>query len=78
MTNITHDTSQIIAHTKDLTFLKIQIISLKNTHQNNLKILVISQLYFITDNFISIFMVILYKFKINLYYLYKKNIFFYI
>ena len=60
MTNRTHNTSQIIAHIKHLTFLKIQIISLKNTHQINLKILDISQLHFITDDFISIFMVILY------------------
>ena len=60
MTNITLNTSQIFAHIKHLTFLKIQIISLKNTHQINLKILVISQLHFITDKFINIFMVILY------------------
>ena len=57
---------------KHLPFLKIQIISLKNTHHINLKILVISQMHFITDNFISIFLVLLYQFKIYLYYLYKK------
>ena len=60
MTNMRHNTSQIIAHIKHFTFLKIQVINLKNTHQINLKINFLSHLHFITDNFISIFMVILY------------------